>query len=204
VSRRHPKPAEAATTVVGVLLAAGSASRFGGDKLLVKLGDGSPLAEAALAPLAAGVDEVIAVVRPGDVALISLVRASGALISICANAAEGMGASLACGVREVRRRFPQAQGVVIALADMPWVSVSSVERIAAALRRGSSLAAPTYRGSRGHPVAIGSGYFEELQALGGDQGARTLLAAHGAELELIAVDDPGVLRDVDTPADLDL
>jgi molybdenum cofactor cytidylyltransferase len=53
-------------------------------------------------------------------------------------------------------------------------------------------------------VAIGSGYFEELQALGGDQGARTLLAAHGAELELIAVDDPGVLRDVDTPADLDL
>jgi molybdenum cofactor cytidylyltransferase len=202
VSRRHAKRAKAATTVVGVLLAAGSASRFGSDKLLVKLSDGRELAEAALASLAAAVDQVIAVVRPGDAALISLFRASGALVSICANAGDGMGASLACGVRELRHRFPQAQGVVIALADMPWVSVSSVERVVAALRCGSPLAAPTYRGSRGHPVAVGSRHFEALEALGGDEGARALLAAHGAELELIEVDDPGVLRDVDTPADL--
>jgi CTP:molybdopterin cytidylyltransferase MocA len=38
--------------------------------------------------------------------------------------------------------------------------------------------------------------------LSGDEGAKKLLAAHGAELELIAVDDPGVLRDVDTQSDL--
>jgi molybdenum cofactor cytidylyltransferase len=157
---------------------------------------------AALATLAAEVDAVVAVVRPGDIALSSLFSKSGALVVVCPNAAEGIGASLACGVREAQQRFPQAQGAVIALADMPWLSSSTVQRIATALRRGAVLAAPTHRGTRGHPVAIGARYFAELQALSGDQAARELLAAHGAELELIAVDDPGVLRDVDTKTDL--
>ncbi|HEY2863515.1 MAG TPA: nucleotidyltransferase family protein [Casimicrobiaceae bacterium] len=188
--------------VVGVLLAAGSGSRFGGDKLLAKLADGRPLALAALSALAAGVDSVIAVVRPGDAALHSLFGKSGALVAICADAAEGMGASLACGVREVQRRFPEAQGAIIALADMPWLSSPTVERIANALRGGAVLAAPMHRGTRGHPVAIGARYFAELATLSGDEGARALLAAHTSEIELIAVDDPGVLRDVDTPEDL--
>jgi molybdenum cofactor cytidylyltransferase len=59
-----------------------------------------------------------------------------------------------------------------------------------------------YRGTRGHPVAIAARYFTELLTLSGDEGARALLSAHRAEIELIAVDDPGALRDVDTRADL--
>jgi molybdenum cofactor cytidylyltransferase len=188
--------------VVGVLLAAGSGSRFGGDKLLAKLADGRPLASAALSALAAGVDAVIAVVRPDDAALQALLGESGAQVAICTDAAEGMGASLACGVREVQHRFPDARGAIIALADMPWLSPSTVARVAAALRRGAVLAAPTHGGKRGHPVAIGSTYFAELRMLSGDEGAKKLLAAHAAEIELIAVEDPGVLRDVDTPSDL--
>jgi molybdenum cofactor cytidylyltransferase len=188
--------------VVGVLLAAGSGSRFGGDKLLAALADGRPLALAALAPLALSVDAVIVVVRPGDAALHSLLTGSGAQLVVCPGASAGIGATLACGVREVQKRFPRAQGALIALADMPWLASSSVARIATALRKGAVLAAPTYRGTRGHPVAIAARYFAELQTLSGDEGARALLAAHDAELDLIAVDDPGVLRDVDTRADL--
>lgn len=189
-------------SVVGVLLAAGSGSRFGGDKLLATLCDGRPLALAALAPLAAGVDAVVAVVRPGDGALTSLFTDSGALVALCPAAADGIGASLSCGVREVQRRFPQALGALVALADMPWLASSTVARIAAALRGGAALAAPTYGGTRGHPVAIAARYFGELRALSGDEGARALLTAHAAEIELIAVDDRGVLRDVDTRDDL--
>jgi molybdenum cofactor cytidylyltransferase len=188
--------------VIGVLLAAGSGSRFGGDKLLAALADGRPLALAALTPLAASVDAVIAVVRPGDAALHSLFTASGAQLVLCPGATAGIGASLACGVREVQTRFPRAQGALIALADMPWLSSSTVARIATALREGAVLAAPTYRGTRGHPVAIAARYFAEMQTLSGDEGARSLLAAHEAALDLIPVDDPGVLRDVDTRADL--
>jgi len=188
--------------IVGLLLAAGSGSRFGGDKLLATLADGRPLASAALSALAAGVDHVIAIVRPGDAALEALLGKSGALVAVCPDAAEGIGASLACGVGEVQRRFPEAQGAIIALADMPWLSSSTVASVATALRRGASLAAPTHRGTRGHPVAIGARYFAELQTLSGDEGAKRLLAVHAAEIELIAVDDPGVLRDVDTQSDL--
>ncbi|MEP6997237.1 MAG: nucleotidyltransferase family protein [Betaproteobacteria bacterium] len=188
--------------VVGVLLAAGSGTRFGGDKLLVKLADGTPLAAAAFAALAAGVDGVVAIVRPGDAALNALLGKCGASVAVCVSAADGIGASLACAMREVQHRFPQAHGAIIALADMPWVSASTVQQVAAALRRGAVLVAPTHRGTRGHPVAIGARFFAELATLSGDEGAKQLLAAHRAELELIAVDDPGVLRDVDTPADL--
>jgi molybdenum cofactor cytidylyltransferase len=188
--------------VVGVLLAAGSGSRFGGDKLLSTLSDGRPLASAALTALAGGVDAVIAVVRSGDTTLSSLLETSGAVVVACADAADGMSASLACGVREVQRRFPQAHGAVIALADMPWLSSSTVRRVAASLRRGVGLAAPVYRGTRGHPVAIGAPFFAELLTLSGDEGAKRLLALHDPELERIDVDDPGVLRDVDTREDL--
>jgi molybdenum cofactor cytidylyltransferase len=188
--------------VVGILLAAGSGSRFGGDKLCATLPDGTPLALAALAPLAAAVDAVIAVVRLGDSAVESLFQDSGAIVATCPDAAKGIGASLSCGVRETQRRFPQAQGVVVALADMPWVSAETVARVATALRGGAALAAPAYRGARGHPVAIGARYFADLQSLSGDEGARALLTKHAAEVKLVAVDDSGVQRDVDTPADL--
>lgn len=188
--------------VVGVLLAAGSASRFGGDKLLAKLADGRPLASAALSALETGVDAVIAVVRPGDDTLQALLGESGALVAVCADAAAGIGASLACGIREVQQRFPDARGAIIALADMPWLSFSTVAHIATTLRRGAALAAPTYNGTRGHPVAVAARYFAELRTLSGDEGARALLAAHASEIDLIAVEDPGVLRDVDTRADL--
>lgn len=188
--------------VVGVLLAAGSGSRFGRDKLLARLPDGTPLAVAALAALAPAVDATVAVVRPGAATLRSLLDESGALVGICANADDGMGASLTCGLRAVRQRFPRAQGAIIALADMPWVAADTVREVAAALRRGAPLAAPIHRGRRGHPVAIGARFFGELAALSGDEGAKQLLAAHAAEIELVDVDDPGVLRDVDTPADL--
>ena len=199
----HGQPAMTSQRpVVGILLAAGSGSRFGGDKLRATLSDGRPLALAALAPLAAAVDAVIAVVRPGDSAVEALFRKSGAIVAVCPDAAKGIGASLACGVREAQRRFPQAQGAVVALADMPWVSSETVACVATALRGGSALAAPAYRGARGHPVAIGARYFADLQTLSGDEGARALLTRHTAEVKLIAVDDPGVLRDVDTSADL--
>jgi molybdenum cofactor cytidylyltransferase len=49
-------------------------------------------------------------------------------------------------------------------------------------------------------VGLASGFYAELSALSGDEGARPILARHG--VSLIATEDPGVLRDVDTPADL--
>ncbi len=187
-----------AKPVVGILLAAGSASRFGADKLAAKLPDGTPVGVAALRNLAAAVDSVIAVVRAGDNVTAKALATNGARVSVCPWASDGMGASLAWGVRGA----PVAAGWVIALADMPWIDPRTIGRVVAAIRGGATLVAPRINGSRGHPVGVGGRYFGELAALSGDEGARHLLAAHAESMQWVDVDDAGVLRDIDTPADL--
>ncbi|MDN3519325.1 nucleotidyltransferase family protein [Aquisalimonas lutea] len=185
--------------IAGILLAAGAGSRFGGAKLLAELGDGRVLAQASAEPLVAAADEVVAVVRPGDARLEAILAASGCRIVHCKHAADGMGSSLACGVRAAA----DAQGWVVGLADMPGIGTATVARVVAALRRGADLVAPACRGRRGHPVGFARRYGAELAVLAGDTGARGILQQYAARMELLDTDDAGVLADVDTPGDLE-
>ncbi len=182
--------------IVGLLLAAGAGTRFGGDKLLSPLPNGIPLGVAALRAVAGAVDGVLAVVRPEDDRLAGALAREGARVTACPFAADGMGASLAWGVRAA----PLARAWLVALADMPWIQSATIARVADALRRGASIAAPSWRDSRGHPVGFASGFYAELSALSGDEGAKAILGRHG--VLLISTEDAGVLRDVDTPGDL--
>lgn len=183
--------------IVGLLLAAGAGTRFGGDKLLAEL-DGQPLAAHALATLGAATDTVLAVVRPGDAALRALLTGRGARVVECADAHLGMGHSLACAARQA---LPGAH-VIVALADMPRVSACTVQAVADALRGGARIAVPTHAGQRGHPVGFAASVRPQLETLRGDTGARGLLAAHSAQVTLVPVQDPGCVLDVDTPAAL--
>jgi molybdenum cofactor cytidylyltransferase len=184
--------------IVGILLAAGSASRFGGDKLLTPLKDGTPLGVRAWSNLVAGVDSVLAVVRPGDQTLARALSDHGAEFTVCPYAANGMGQSLAWAIRAT----PLAKAWVIALADMPWIEVATIQRIADALEGGAELVAASHQGVRGHPVGFSRRYYGELAALSGDEGAKSLVRRHEAELQLIETGDAGISRDVDTPGDL--
>jgi molybdenum cofactor cytidylyltransferase len=182
--------------IVGILLAAGSATRFGSDKLLEKIAGDTPIGVAALKNLVAAVDTVVAVVRLGDDALATMLGAHGVRVTACPRAAEGMGESLAWGVRAA----PVAAAWLIALADMPWVQPATIGRVRDALCQGASIVAPTWQGARGHPVGFADAFYAELIALSGDAGAKTILARHN--IALVATEDAGVLRDVDTPRDL--
>ena len=182
----------------GILLAAGASRRFGGDKLVVPLPDGTPLGAASCRALRAVLPQVIAVVRPRDDGLATLLEAQGATVVRCPRADEGMGASLACGVDA----SADASGWIVALADMPWIAPSTIRAVAAALGDGASLAAPFHRGERGHPVGFAAAHRDALLGLAGDEGARAILARAGSSLRHVDVDDPGALRDVDTPRDL--
>ncbi|HET9699539.1 MAG TPA: nucleotidyltransferase family protein [Burkholderiales bacterium] len=182
----------------GVFLAAGRSSRFGADKLLHPLADGTPMAVAALRSLRAAVPAVVAVLRRDDDALARLLEYEGARVSACPRAGEGMGASLAWGVAQAAG----ADGWLVALADMPFIRPPTVAGVARALERGAPIAAPVHAGRRGHPVGFAAALREELLALGGDQGARALLIRHAAAVVAVECDDPGVLLDIDEPADL--
>jgi molybdenum cofactor cytidylyltransferase len=185
--------------VVAILLAAGSATRFGADKLLHPLPHGVPIAVQSARHLrAVFADGVLAVVRPESTQLADLLRGEGCEIVRCARAVDGMGASLTCGVAAAGA----AAAYLVALADMPFIRASSIAAVRDALLDGVPLAAPYFRARRGHPVGISSRFGDELARLRGDEGAKQLLAAHASEIVKVPVGDPAVLRDIDTPGDL--
>jgi molybdenum cofactor cytidylyltransferase len=188
----------AAPRIVGILLAAGAGARFGGDKLMHPLADGCPIAVASGRALVRALPASIAVVRPGNEALRAALADVGLRVTVCAEAGEGMGASLAHAVRA----SGDAAGWVVALADMPFLQPETIAAVARRLAAGAALCAPGVHGARGHPVGLAGAYRSELEALRGDAGARDILRRDSDRLELVPVDDPGALRDIDTPADL--
>lgn len=183
---------------VGVLLAAGRSTRFGADKLLHPLADGTPIAVASARALRAATERAVAVVRPDQGELARLLAAEGLETVLGDHDDRGMAATLARGVGETR----DAAGWIVALADMPFVRPETVVAVVRAIADGASICAPEYRGRRGHPVGFSAQWGDQLVALQGDQGARRLIERHRQRLRLLRCDDPGTLQDVDLPTDL--
>lgn len=180
-----------------ILLAAGRAQRFGADKLMHPLA-GRSMACVSAAALQQVLPDTFAVTRPDQQALIEQLAAQGVAAITLGESNRGMGMSIAAGVTA----RADAKGWLVALADMPFIQPATIARVLAALQNGSPIAAPVYRGQRGHPVGFSAAFGEALRALRSDAGARELLQRHAAEITLIACDDPGILADIDTPTDL--
>lgn len=184
--------------ITGILLAAGSSRRFGADKLMQFLPEGDRLAVRAYRNLAAGVDKVLAVVRPESGELAACLAAAGAEVVVCRDAALGMANSLACGVEAAR----DAAGWLVALADMPKVRPATVAAVAESVRGGALIAAPHWQGQRGHPVGFGRALGQELMSLSGDRGAKGVIEQNLGRVQLLNCGDSGVLQDIDWPEDL--
>jgi molybdenum cofactor cytidylyltransferase len=107
----------------------------------------------------------------------------------------GMGDSIAAGVAAC----PELSGWLIVLGDMPFILPSSIERVVAGIAD-DCVSVPVHAGKYGHPVGFGRSFGPGLMALSGDHGAKPLFA-QGRVVE-VAVDDAGVLWDVDVPAAL--
>jgi molybdenum cofactor cytidylyltransferase len=188
----------ASQPIIAILLAAGSGTRFGGGKLLHPLDDGVAIAAHAARNLLAANLRVIAVVRTGDFPLSDILEQEGCEVTQSRDSVRGMGHTLAHGVAASR----EAAGWVVALADMPRIGAETIKKIAGALAEGATIAAPMYRGERGHPVGFSSALREELLELSGDSGARAVVQRHRDGIVLIECDDPGVLLDIDERTDL--
>jgi molybdenum cofactor cytidylyltransferase len=184
--------------IIGILLAAGSGSRFGGNKLTHALPGGTPIGVASLRNLKLALPQVIAVVRSADTGLRDLLADEGVDVHLCEDAHLGMARSFVCGIGASR----DADGWVIALGDMPFLLPQTIAAIGQRVAQTGGIAIPAYRGTRGHPVGFGRRYRDELLDLEGDEGARSVIDRHPGDLDVVDCGDRGILRDIDTPADL--
>ena len=173
----------------GLLLAAGEGKRFGGPKQLARV-DGRPLIEQALRALA-GLDRIVVVLGARADEIRAGANLDGAEIVVCADWAEGMGASLRAGLAALG----DADEVVIVLADQPFITPAVVARVRAAAGDG---ARAVYDGKPGHPVVLRRALLARAGELSGDKGFRGVAMT---EVECGDLADP---RDIDTRADLEV
>ena len=186
--------------IAGVVLAAGSGSRFGGAKQLAEL-DGVPLLEHAVRAVEAvpAIERIVVVLgaRAGEVR--AGVDFGATEVVVCEDWDSGQSASLRRGIAAIA---DDAQAAVITLGDMPRVTPQVIARFAdlAAEHGALARARATYDGRPGHPVVLGRAYFEAVADIAGDIGARELLRSIGVfEIECAHLCSA---IDIDTPADL--
>ena len=183
---------------VGILLlAAGRGTRFGSDKRFAQLETGRSIFDATLSAIAKSGLPARICLAPKDERGVRLCERLEFNYLVCENSPQGMGSTLAEGVS----RLPDWSGVLIALADMPWVLPSTYRQLASVVSDGN-ICRPVFNGHTGHPVGFGGNYFKELSALSGDTGARGIVHRHAEFLVDIDCNDTGIFRDVDRPNDL--
>lgn len=189
--------------VHGVLLAAGTSSRFGEANKLLATEDGEPIVRWAARTLLESSLRSVTVVTGHEAE-----RVRDALTGLDVHVvdapdyAEGQSRSVRRGVTAVREAFPDADAVVMALGDMPDVSPETVDRLVAAYEAGAGAAlAAAFQGERGNPVLFDVRFFDALADVEGDEGGREILRS-AADAALVETGDPGVRRDVDRPGDL--
>lgn len=196
--------------VPGVILAAGRSSRMGRPKALLPCGAGGASFLSTLAATLAdgGVTDLVVVGRPADAALeaeVLRLRDSGRQdlrVRFAGNPSADTGqlSSVLTGLRFADH--PGVRGLLVVPVDMPLVTSATVARLLDAFQAtGAPIVRPVYRGDNGHPVIFSRALFRELRAADPTVGARAVVRAHAVDIASIAVDDPGVISDVDTPED---
>ncbi|MCX7173199.1 MAG: methylmalonyl Co-A mutase-associated GTPase MeaB [Proteobacteria bacterium] len=186
--------------IAALVLAAGRSSRMGGSNKMLARVDGIPLAlrarNAALASRAVSVTVVTGFEAEAVETLVA-----GPHVSIVRNPdfAQGMAGSLRRGIASLPTDI---DGVVVLLADMPRIDASHIDALIDTYVSGSSIVVPMHSGQRGNPILWPRRYFEEMQGVEGDKGARELLRRYADEIITVEISDDAIFTDVDAPEDL--
>lgn len=187
---------------VAVVTAAGSAERFGGKKLLAPIA-GEPLLDHTIRSLLeGGVSEVIVVV--GAEARRELARDVNAMNDprvrpvVNPDPSRGMFSSIQIGVATAT-----GDTLLVLPGDMPYVRPETIRAVIAKFRERPAIVSPRYNGRRGHPVAMPAAMRDEIAKAAPTANLHDVIEQHQSEPVDVDVNDAGVVRDVDTPADLE-
>jgi molybdenum cofactor cytidylyltransferase len=187
----------------GVILAAGASSRMGRDKALLPWHGGTFLS-AAIQVLQSVTELVIVVAGENAANLEPIVDAQAAFLVRNPNPEQGQFSSLQCGLREVLNRGRDA--AIVTLVDRPPPSPQTVEQIKDAFLSGNDAiwaVVPEYASRHGHPIVVGREMMEAFLRAPITSSARDVEHAHQQHILYLAVTDPAVVANVDTPEDFE-
>jgi molybdenum cofactor cytidylyltransferase len=186
--------------IAGVVLAAGVARRFGSQKLVEAI-DGVPLVRRTVeALLGSSLGEIVVVLGSDARAVGAAIAGLPVRVVTNPDYAHGMSTSVRAGVGAMT---PTAEAVLIALGDQPGVGPAIVDRLVERYRAvRAAIVAPIYRGGvRGNPVLFDRCVFDELRAITGDEGGRSIISRAPGRVALVEL-DVEVPRDIDRREDL--
>jgi molybdenum cofactor cytidylyltransferase len=188
-----------ATRVAAIVLAAGMSRRMGTPKQLLRLGGKSLLERTLDSVRGSGVDEIVLVLGASADEVRHHLVTDGLRVVVNPEFQQGMGTSLRTGLPAVGA---STQGALIVLADQPFVRSSTMDQMIAYWRHSHpQILLPLYRGFRGNPVLLDRSVFPELMSLTGDIGCRAIFGSHTESIHRLAVDDVGILLDIDSAED---
>ncbi len=186
-------------SAVIVLLAAGESRRYGGIKQLADI-EGQPMVRrAACTALDTGAKVIVVTGSHADEIAAALADLP-LLITYNPAWRDGMGSSLAAGIRHLHDQFPLASGALLCLADQPLLGASwLVDLLKRHGRKPGLILATEQAGVAGPPVLFPRDCFADLMRWSGADGAQALLKREADRLERFPC-DTGI--DIDTPEDL--
>ncbi len=206
-SRPQPRDGEVAEPpsrprIAAIVLAAGQSRRTGRrNKLLAEI-DGQPMVARVVDAVAASAAATVVVVSGFEAERLGAALA-GRGLTIVHNPRfdEGLSTSLRTGLGALTQSGARVDGVMVCLGDMPGVKSRHIDALISAFDplEGRAICVPVYQGKRGNPVLWGASLFAEIAGVAGDVGARHLIGEHAEVVCEVAIDDPDVLLDVDTP-----
>jgi len=186
-----------------VLLAGGASVRFGPDnKLLATVGDRPMIAHVAGALAAGGVGELVVVTGAEHARYIEALSGLAKRFVHNCDWSDGIGSSIAAGVRELSGA---CEAAFIVPGDLPNLTAEVVERLREVFRGdgGARVAVPvTADGEQRNPVLWPRRFFPLLAALTGPQGGKALLGSLGDDRLDVVFEVASVFTDIDTQSDL--
>ena len=184
--------------ITAVIPGAGRSQRFGSFKLIAPI-DREPLVARTIASVCdAGVRRIVLVLAPDSPAAeLPLLRDPRITIVLNREPERGMFSSIQTGLAAAA-----GSDILLLPADMPFVRTETIAAVADAALARRCAVVPAYEGRRGHPLAIPAELVPGICAYDPAGTLKNALRSLGAELVSIPVDDRGVVRDVDVPADL--
>lgn len=181
-----------------ILLAAGNSSRMGKPKQLLPWGEKSLIEHQAENLLTVG-NSVFVVLGANAELIIPVIENLNVKVVVNSEWQTGMGSSIASGVSGMLKENHDADGVMIALLDQPFVSAEHYKKLLNAFEpdKQQIIVSVSRDGWKGVPVLFDSAYFDELINFSGEQGAKKIFSQYPDRIISIECND--ILKDMDTP-----